>query len=185
MDAYLDIETTGLSPYADEITVVGIGLSDGNDLRIVQLYEDISAADLRDALDGVRRVFTYNGSRFDLPFIRHRLRVDIHAMASHHDLMIACWQRGLYGGQKAVERALGLRRRLRGAAASASRRPVRQPWSRPLPAPPSVRPPKTQGGGAGEGMPVHPLPANLPPRAGMSSGFLNRVSGGPAWSRRG
>lgn len=112
MDAYLDIETTGLSPYADEITVVGIGISDGTDLRIVQLYGDISAAALRDALDGVRRVFTYNGSRFDLPFIRHRLRLDIQAMASHHDLMIACWQRGLYGGQKAVERALGLHRQM-------------------------------------------------------------------------
>ncbi|HEY8492043.1 MAG TPA: ribonuclease H-like domain-containing protein, partial [Dehalococcoidia bacterium] len=88
------------------------GISDGAGLRIVQLYDGIAAAALRDVLSGVRRVFTYNGSRFDLPFIRERLRLDVQAMAEHHDLMFACWRRGLYGGLKAVERALGLRRQM-------------------------------------------------------------------------
>ena len=31
MDAFLDIETTGLSPYHDQITVVGIATGEGDD----------------------------------------------------------------------------------------------------------------------------------------------------------
>jgi len=38
MEAYLDIETTGLSCYYHAITVVGIGRSDGRDVEVGQLY---------------------------------------------------------------------------------------------------------------------------------------------------
>jgi uncharacterized protein YprB with RNaseH-like and TPR domain len=37
LDAYLDIETTGLSPAYASITVVAIYLIDGSDSRLVQL----------------------------------------------------------------------------------------------------------------------------------------------------
>lgn len=113
MDAYLDIETTGLSRYSDDITVIGIGLSDGRTFEVAQLYEDgISAAAVRRLLRGVRRIFTYNGRRFDLPFIHHRLGVDVERLVAHQDLMFDCWQSGLYGGFKAVERTLGIPRKL-------------------------------------------------------------------------
>ncbi len=36
-EAYLDIETTGLSPSYDEITVIGIYLTNKNDSRFAQL----------------------------------------------------------------------------------------------------------------------------------------------------
>lgn len=113
MNAYLDIETTGLSCYSDEITVVGIGLSDMSEFRVIQLFDDdVSAVAVRRLLRGVSTLYTYNGSRFDLPFIRHHLGVDVEGLATHHDLMLDCWQRGLYGGFKAVERTLGIRRQL-------------------------------------------------------------------------
>ena len=37
LEAYLDIETTGLSPRYAEITVVGIYLISGDDLRFIQI----------------------------------------------------------------------------------------------------------------------------------------------------
>jgi uncharacterized protein YprB with RNaseH-like and TPR domain len=62
----------------------------------------------------VDTIYTYNGSRFDLPFINSRLRVNLREHFHHHDLMHDCWRNNLYGGFKAVERKLGIPRRLRG-----------------------------------------------------------------------
>ena len=114
-DAYLDIETTGLSRYYNEITVIGIYLVDGRDSRLVQFVGDAVTKDnLLGALDGVDTIFTYNGSRFDLPIIHTRLEVDLASMFYHHDLMYDCWRMNLKGGFKAVERQLGIPRQLEG-----------------------------------------------------------------------
>ena len=114
-DAYLDIETTGLSRFYNEITVIGVYLVDGRDSRLVQLVGDAATKDnLLGALEGVATIFTYNGSRFDLPFIHTRLEVDLASMFYHHDLMYDCWRMNLKGGFKAVERQLGIPRQLEG-----------------------------------------------------------------------
>ena len=114
-DAYLDIETTGLSRFYNEITVIGIYLVDGRDSRLVQFVGDaITRDNLLGALDGVDTIFTYNGSRFDRPFIRTCLEVDLASMFYHHDLMYDCWRMNLKGGFKAVERQLGIPRQLEG-----------------------------------------------------------------------
>ena len=113
-EAYLDIETTGLSPRHCQITVVGVHLCRGNNNRFVQLVgEDISAESLLEVLQGVEVLYTYNGSRFDLPFIRSRLGVNLAEIFEHCDLMYDCWRNNLRGGFKAVERQLGIPRRLR------------------------------------------------------------------------
>lgn len=113
IDAYLDIETTGLSRWHHQITVVGVYLVDRGASSLVQLVGDaVSEQALLRALQGVRAVYTYNGSRFDLPFIRTRLDVDLMTLFDHHDLMYDCWRRNLTGGLKAVERALGIPRQL-------------------------------------------------------------------------
>lgn len=113
LEAYLDIETTGLSPRDCQITVVGVHLCRGNDSRFVQLVgEDISADSLLEVLEGVEVIYTYNGSRFDLPFIHRRLGVNLAEMFEHYDLMYDCWRNNLRGGFKAVERQLGISRRL-------------------------------------------------------------------------
>lgn len=114
-DVYLDIETTGLSRCYHDITVIGIYLVDGSGSRLVQLVgEEVTKDNLLRALEGVDTIFTYNGSRFDLPFIRSCLGVDLAAMFHHHDLMYDCWGNNLYGGFKAVEAQLGIPRQLRG-----------------------------------------------------------------------
>ena len=113
-DAYLDIETTGLNPDACEITVIGIHLCRGLEEEFVQLVGDgITAEALLAVMAGVNTVYTFNGSRFDLPYIRQRLGVDLEAQGiSHCDLMYHCHRRGLRGGLKKIEPILGIKRRL-------------------------------------------------------------------------
>ena len=115
LDAYLDIETTGLSSLYADITVIGIYLVNGADSRLVQLVGgEVTEDNLFEALNGVCTIYTYNGSRFDLPFIRSCLDVDLTQPYHHHDLMYDCWRNNLYGGFKAVEQQLGIPRRLKG-----------------------------------------------------------------------
>ena len=113
MNAFLDIETTGLSQDYDQITVIGIATGEGAIPRLTQLVgEEITARNIIEALQGTQTLYTYNGSRFDLPFIRSRLDIDLELSFRHHDLMYDCWSKNWYGGLKAVERRLGIRRRL-------------------------------------------------------------------------
>lgn len=113
LEAYLDIETTGLSPWDSEVTVVGIHLCNVDNTTFVQLVgKDITADSILEALSGVEVIYTYNGSRFDLPFIHSRLGLNLAAYFTHRDLMYDCWQCNLYGGFKAVERQLGIERKL-------------------------------------------------------------------------
>lgn len=103
-EAYLDIETS----YDGDITVIGIYRGTG---ELVQLVgEDVCAERLNQALDGVSAIYTYNGSRFDLPVIAHQLEVDLARQFQCHDLMYDCWDNGLYGGLKKVEAQMGIPR---------------------------------------------------------------------------
>lgn len=112
-EAYLDIETTGLSPWYSEITVVGIHLCNRDDTRFIQLVgKDITVNNILEALQGVSVIYTYNGKLFDLPFIHYRLGINLAGLFEHHDLMFDCWKNNLYGGFKAVERQLSIERRL-------------------------------------------------------------------------
>jgi len=100
-EAYLDIETTGLS------------LTDGKDHKLIQLVdEEITGSNLLEALQDVEVIYTYNGSRFDLPFIKMSLGMDLARHCKHHDLMLDCWKINLYGGLKALEARLGIKRQL-------------------------------------------------------------------------
>ena len=116
-DAYLDIETTGLSCEYAGITVVGIYLVNGVEDQLLQLVGmDVTADNLLESLAGVNKIYTYNGSRFDLPFIQGSLELDLEGLFSHQDLMLDCWSRNLYGGFKAVEQQLGIPRKLQGVS---------------------------------------------------------------------
>lgn len=112
--AYIDIETMGLSCYYCDLTLIGIGLEKRGRCQVVQLYEDtLTPQSLLDNLRYVEELYSYNGSRFDLPFIRAKLGVDLKQYFHHTDLMYDCWRNNLKGGLKAVERRLGIERRLR------------------------------------------------------------------------
>jgi uncharacterized protein YprB with RNaseH-like and TPR domain len=104
---YLDIETTGLSPRYSVPSVVGLLVGD----RFFQWHgEDITSVNLLDALPGDAVIHTYNGHRFDLPFLEHHLRIQFRARYRTVDLMFDCWKHGLRGGLKKVQKTLGLSR---------------------------------------------------------------------------
>ena len=112
-EAYIDIETTGLAFSASEITVVGIYLCCGEETEFIQFVgRDISADVIMEALDGVEIIYTYNGSRFDLPFIHSQCGINLAERFRHRDLMFDCWSKKLYGGLKGVEKQLGVARKL-------------------------------------------------------------------------
>ena len=114
-NAYLDIETTGLYPQQDNITVIGIYFCDGNEGQLVQLYNSsLNCEALLKAMEGTDNIYTYNGERFDLPFIQASLGPDLSRMHSHTDLMFDCWKHNLKGGFKAVLRRLGIDRETEG-----------------------------------------------------------------------
>ena len=112
--AYIDIETTGLSRRFADLTVIGIALEKNGQYRVVQLLEaELSDEKLLAALHDVDELYSYNGSRFDLPFIRAKLGVDLKKCFRYTDLMYDCWRNQLKGGLKAVERKLGIERHLK------------------------------------------------------------------------
>jgi len=114
IEAYLDIETTGLSSTDCIVTVIGMYICNGENAKVIQLVgKDITADSLLETLEGVKIIHTYNGSRFDLPFIYACIGVDLNQIFPHRDLMFDCWKNNLYGGLKAVERQLGIERRLK------------------------------------------------------------------------
>ena len=115
LEAYLDIETTGLSQIYADITVIGIYVTDGSYHKFINMFgEEVTRDNLLEALEGVGILYTYNGSRFDLPFINSSLDVDLTKEFKHRDLMLDCWRNNLYGGLKAVEIQLGINRQLKG-----------------------------------------------------------------------
>jgi uncharacterized protein len=114
IEAYLDIETTGLSPQQSEITVVGIYITGRDKEQFLQFVSpDINGDAILESMAGVEKLYTYNGRRFDLPFIHVRHGVNLETCFDHYDLMNRCWECNLYGGLKAVERSLGIGRQIK------------------------------------------------------------------------
>ena len=99
--AFLDIETTGLSPERGIITLVGILDVDGYHAFIHGQNLD----DLREAVEKYDLIVTYNGASFDLPFIEHHFG-SLFRHTPHIDLMSPLRRLGLTGGLKSVERRL-------------------------------------------------------------------------------
>jgi uncharacterized protein YprB with RNaseH-like and TPR domain/predicted nuclease with RNAse H fold len=102
---FLDIETAGLSPYFDEVTV--IGMFDGKDYKVFVKGENLEK--FLQELNRYSMIVTFNGSLFDLRFIHnHFPKVSLPPV--HVDLRFTTKRLGLSGGLKAVEQRLGLRR---------------------------------------------------------------------------
>jgi uncharacterized protein YprB with RNaseH-like and TPR domain len=133
--AYLDIETNYTGKFTDQrlfsdhknhcITVLGMRvLQEDKDSFLQLVRKDVSKVALLSALKGTDLIVTYNGrsisdkmkgyTGFDFPVIASHLGVVLDEEFKHVDLCPVCWQRGLWGGQKAIERSLGLKRKLRG-----------------------------------------------------------------------
>ncbi len=103
--AYLDIETTGLGGPHDHITT--IALFDGSTVRHFVRGENLDR--FPEAAERYRLLVTYNGSSFDLPFLRREFGAPFaHA---HIDLRYVLHGLGLTGGLKNCERLLGVGRK--------------------------------------------------------------------------
>ncbi|MCP9221917.1 DUF429 domain-containing protein [Erythrobacter sp. LQ02-29] len=100
---FLDIETTGLSRYYDHVTLIGYAI--GGEYGVVLAGQDPKP--FLDALGRARSLITFNGSGFDLAFLEDMLG-DVAWPRHHVDLRFACRAAGLSGGQKEIERILGI-----------------------------------------------------------------------------
>ncbi|MFH0875837.1 MAG: ribonuclease H-like domain-containing protein [archaeon] len=100
---FLDIETTGLSKYYNKITT--IALYDGNNAKT--FVNGINLADFADEISKYSMIVTFNGARFDLPFIKAKFP-EIEFSQFHIDLMYAFWKLGERGGLKRIEKRFGL-----------------------------------------------------------------------------
>ncbi|MFQ5924883.1 MAG: ribonuclease H-like domain-containing protein [Dehalococcoidia bacterium] len=108
MKAYLDIETS----FWGEITIIGVYRADHQFSQLVG--EEVTKSNLMKIMEGVETLYTYNGSRFDLPVIERQLGVDLTQHLHSHDLMYDCWRCNLFGGLKRVEEQLGIPRLSKG-----------------------------------------------------------------------
>lgn len=113
-DGYLDIETTHLYPELGELTVIGFGIDKGKNFEFIQLVgKEITIERLKKIIKRIKILYTYNGTDFDLKFIKKKFNIDITEYCLHKDLMKECHQRNLYGGLKQVEKKLGIERKLK------------------------------------------------------------------------
>lgn len=102
---FLDIETTGLSPVFDTVTMVG--LFDGR--RYEVFIEGQNLQELPDRLKKYSVVVTFNGAGFDLRFLRLAFK-DLELPPIHIDLRWVTRRLGYRGGLKAIEKEFGIER---------------------------------------------------------------------------
>jgi len=101
--AYLDIETTGLSPYGGIVTVVTV--HGGGATRSFVAGDDLE--ELPAYLGRFRVLVTFNGSRFDVPFLLASFPQMI-VPPAHIDLRFLLYRIGHAGGLKRIEQRLGV-----------------------------------------------------------------------------
>ncbi|MBI2965509.1 MAG: ribonuclease H-like domain-containing protein [Chloroflexi bacterium] len=111
--AFLDIETTGLSPGESSVTVVGVLDATGYTAYV----RGVNLDEFPEAAQRYRLVVTFNGAAFDVPFLQVEFasvaRTDVaplFADAAHLDLRYPLRRIGQAGGLKAIERRLALGR---------------------------------------------------------------------------
>jgi len=103
--AFVDIETTGLSQRRDRITVIGI--YDGRESKTY--VRDINLDDIVDELSKYRLLVSFNGARFDIPFMKSEFP-EIEFKQLHIDLVYPLRRIGYKGGLKNIEKILGISR---------------------------------------------------------------------------
>jgi uncharacterized protein YprB with RNaseH-like and TPR domain len=105
---FFDIETTGLDRHRDVVTTVTV--HQNGDTRTLVRGDDLTDETLAAAFADAGLLVTFNGARFDVPFLESSFDVDLDR--PHVDLLPTCRKLGLSGGLSAVERELGIGREL-------------------------------------------------------------------------
>jgi uncharacterized protein len=101
--AFLDIETTSLSPYEGIVTVVAV--HGGGKTRSFVADEDLS--ELPAYLRKFRVLVTFNGILFDVPFLETAFP-QLVVPPAHIDLRYVLRRLGYGGGLKRIEQAIGV-----------------------------------------------------------------------------
>jgi uncharacterized protein YprB with RNaseH-like and TPR domain/predicted nuclease with RNAse H fold len=101
--AFLDIETTGLSFFYDDITL--IGLYNGKDVKTFVQGQNLG--DFESEIKKYSIIVTYNGTLFDLRFIREKLGQRL-IPPVHIDLRFLLRRLGYTGGLKSVEKKMNI-----------------------------------------------------------------------------
>ncbi|MEJ2656608.1 MAG: ribonuclease H-like domain-containing protein [Desulfobacterales bacterium] len=102
--AYLDIETTGLSPYGETITTIALY----NGQSIFYYVKDRNLDDFPKDIRSYKVIVTYNGKQFDVPFIEKTFGIALNQ--AHIDLRYILASLGYKGGLKSCEAQLGFHR---------------------------------------------------------------------------
>lgn len=105
---FFDIETTGLDKRSSVVTTVSLH-QDGQTETLVR-GDDLTRDDLVGVFEDAGLLVTFNGARFDIPFLEHNFDIDLEM--PHIDLMPTCRKVGLSGGLSAIEHELGIGREL-------------------------------------------------------------------------
>ena len=101
---YLDIETTGLESWRNEITT--IALYDGNSINYYVNGHNLD--DFLNQIDQYNVIVTYNGKCFDVPFIENYFGIKLNH--AHIDLRYILGSLGYKGGLKSCEAQLEIDR---------------------------------------------------------------------------
>lgn len=101
--AFLDIETTSLSPYEGIVTAVTV--HGGGRTRSFVADDDLE--ELPSYLERFGVLVTFNGLRFDVPFLKVRFP-ELTPPPCHIDLRFLLYRVGFAGGLKRIERTLGI-----------------------------------------------------------------------------
>lgn len=101
---FIDIETTGLVPYHSYVTTVCVHSLRGTEVFI----RHRNLEELGECLSKFKFIVSFNGARFDLPFLSSDLGLCFDQI--HLDLVYPLRRLGLCGGLKSIERVLGIPR---------------------------------------------------------------------------
>ncbi|MFB6309016.1 MAG: ribonuclease H-like domain-containing protein [Haloarculaceae archaeon] len=104
--AFFDIETTGLDHDRDRVTTVSVHR--GGETETLVRGDDLTAERLRAVFEDAALLVTFNGKRFDVPFLETSF--DVSLDHPHLDLMYTCRKLDLSGGLKQIERDIGIER---------------------------------------------------------------------------
>ncbi|MWV40620.1 ribonuclease H-like domain-containing protein [Natrialba sp. INN-245] len=105
---FLDIETTGLDANRNRVTTVS--LHRGGETETFVNGRDLTCQRLEAELERSSLLVTFNGQRFDVPFLETCYDLDV--TVPHVDLLYPCKKLGLDGGLKAIEREVGIGREM-------------------------------------------------------------------------
>jgi uncharacterized protein YprB with RNaseH-like and TPR domain len=105
---FFDIETTGLSKKKNKVTTVSFHRN-GESKTLVR-GEDLTKQRLEEEIFKSKMLVSFNGKRFDQPFLEHNFNLDIEK--PHIDLMYPAKRIGLSGGLKEIEKDLKIQREL-------------------------------------------------------------------------